>query len=339
MDESEQAVAGVQVVIFQAGVVVEVEGNPAVTEADGTFRIDRIPVGETTVVAFFGEFEVLRVTTNVVAIVTIDLEIMPTPEIQLSPSSLVFGDVEVGADRILPVTLRNTGVADLTVDHLEVNDPAGGPFSLGESPTLPVIIAPGSSVVVDVVYRPLLVGSTLSTLRVSSDASNLSEASVALIGNAVPQPVPQVEVSPLSLSLGDVALGEERTRSVRIGNTGTAELSITGLEITSAAGGAFALSNPPSLPVSVTPGAEVTVRIRYQPLIVGSVTGALRVFSNAAAMSAVTVALSGAGVPQPVPEIEVSQSAISFGAVQVRASGNSAVPSFIVTRIVPGRGR
>lgn len=325
MDESGQAVAGVQVVIFQDGAEVDVEGNPALTEADGVFRIDRIPVGETTVVAFLGEFEVLRVTTNVVAIVTIDLEIMPTPEIQLSPASLVFGDVEVGSERLLPVTLTNTGVAELTVHDLQVDNVAGEPFILGDSPTLPVVIAPGSSVVVDVVYQPLAVGATLSTLRVSSDASNIPEASIALIGNAVPQPVPQVEVAPLSLSLGEVELGAERTRSLRIRNTGTADLSITSLEITSAADGAFALSNPPSLPVNVTPGAEVTVRVRYRPLIVGSVTGALRVFSNAEATPAVTVALSGTGVPQPVPEMEVSRSSISFGAVQVPAPGASAV--------------
>ena len=325
MDESGQAVAGVQVVIFQAEVEVDVEGNPAITGADGAFRIDRIPVGETTVVAFLGEFEVLRVTTNVVAIVTIDLEIMPTPEIQLSPSSLVFGDVEVGSERLLPVTLTNTGVAELTVHDLQVDNVSGEPFALGNRLTLPVVIAPGSSVVVDVMYQPQTVGATLSTLRVSSDASNIPEASVALIGNAVPQPVPQVEVDPLSLSLGEVERGAERTRSLRIRNTGTAELSITSLEITAAAGGAFALSNPPSLPVNVTPGAEVTVRIRYQPLIVGSVTGALRVFSNAEAMPSVTVPLSGTGVPQPVPEIEVSRSSIAFGAVQVQAPGNSAV--------------
>jgi len=325
MDASGQAVAGVQVVIFQAGAEVDVEGNPAITEADGAFRIDRIPVGETTVVAFLGEFEVLRVTTNVVAIVTIDLEIMPTPEIQLSPSSLVFGDVEVGSERLLPVTLTNTGVAELTVHDLQVDNVAGEPFVLGDSPTLPVVIAPRSSVGVDVVYQPLAVGATLSTLRVSSDASNIPEASVALIGNAVPQPVPQVEVDPLSLSLGEVELGAERTRSLRLRNTGTADLSITHLEITSAAGGAFALSNPSSLPVNVTPGAEVTVHVRYRPLIVGSVTGALRVFSNAEAMPAVTVALSGTGVPQPVPEIEVSRSSISFGAVQVQAPGDSAM--------------
>ncbi|HEY7710282.1 MAG TPA: choice-of-anchor D domain-containing protein, partial [Candidatus Entotheonella sp.] len=248
-----------------------------------------------------------------------------TPEIQLSPSSLVFGDVEVGSERLLPVTLTNTGVAELTVHDLQVDNVAGEPFVLDDTPTLPVMIAPRSSVEVDVAYRPLAAGATLSTLRVSSDASNIPEASVALIGNAVPQPVPQVEVDPLSLSLGEVELGAERTRSLRIRNTGTADLSITSLEITSASGGAFALNNPPTLPVSMTPGAEVTVGVQYRPLIVGSVTGALRVHSNAEATPAVTVALSGTGVTQPVPEIEVSRSSISFGAVQVQAPGASAV--------------
>jgi hypothetical protein len=325
MDESGQAVAGVQVVIVQAGVAVDVEGNPAVTEADGTFRIDNIPVGDTTVVALFGEFEVLRVTTHVVAIVTIDLEIMPTPEIQVSPSSLVFGDVEVGSNRILSVALTNTGVADLTVDDLRVDGPADGPFILGDAPTLPVVIAPGSSVEVEVMYQALAVGASLSTLRVSSDAFTTPEVSVALIGNAVPQPVPQIEVSPLSLSWGEVEVEADRRRSIRIRNTGTAELSITGLEITSAAAGVFALSNAPSVPFDVTPGAEVTVPIRYRPLVVGSVTGALRILSNAEAMPQVTVALSGTGVPVPVPEIEVSRSSISFGAVQVGGPGGSAV--------------
>ncbi|MDH3601313.1 MAG: Ig-like domain-containing protein, partial [Candidatus Tectomicrobia bacterium] len=208
MNESGQAVAGVQVVIFQFGAEVAVVGNPALTDADGGFRIDDIPVGETTVVAFLGELEVLRVTTNVVAIVTIDLEIMPTPEIQVSPSSLVFGDVEVGSDRILTVTLTNTGEADLIVDTLQVDNLAGSPFTWSGSFTLPVMISRRSSEVVDVVYTPAE-GPVVGTLWVHSNAVNGAELPIPLSGTGVALPMPQLTVTPGSFTLSTVGATQQ----------------------------------------------------------------------------------------------------------------------------------
>src|SRR5262249_2229913 len=104
---------------------------------------------------------------------------VPTPLIEVDTFSLTFGEVQVRTDQDgtgrNSVTRRNVGTATLTLSALE-SKPAE--FTLGPV-TVPMPIAPGAEVTLEVRYRPRNIGTSTGTLRIRSDAANTREAIVA----------------------------------------------------------------------------------------------------------------------------------------------------------------
>ena len=317
-DEDAHPLAGVQVLVTQQDVRVDVEGNPAITDANGFFRIAKLPIGETTVTGSLGDSEVAKITTNVVAIVTVNLQLKPTPEIKITPSTLTFGEVQVGKARARLVTVSNSGTKDLTITALTVENADSPAFSLGQDTTKPFNIAPGASTTMSIVYRPPNVGPAVGTLRVASDALNALEGTVALSGRGVPSPTPLIEVAPPSLTFGEVQVQTGQavtvTKSVTIRNVGTATLTLSALTIEPAE---FTLSQALTVPMTIAPEAAVTVEVRYRPRNIGTVTGTLHITSDAANTREAIAVLSGEGVAASVPQISVTPSLLDFGAVAV----------------------
>ncbi|WP_143308264.1 choice-of-anchor D domain-containing protein, partial [Candidatus Entotheonella palauensis] len=324
-------VRDVRVVVSQEGVEVAVPDNPAITDIDGRFRIRGIPVGETTVRAFLDEFEVLRVTTNVVAVVTVTLEIAPTPELEAVPPDLVFSDVELGAARVLTVRLINRGLADLTINGLVIEGEGASAFRFGRRPVLPVVVSAGSEVTVDIRYEPPEVTSDLATLRVESDANNAPVLALPLIGTGVERPVPQIELSRTRIAFGEVQLHAFRTQSIVVSNSGTSPLTIRVITIAADSGPGFSLEQVPALPAVLPPDGELALRVRFQPPRIGVVRGIVRIQSDADEMPSRTVTLSGIGVEVPVPEITANPSVLEFGEAQINVPGEELL---LVTRTV-----
>ena len=104
----------------------------------------------------------------------------------------------------LTVTIRNPGVADLTVTALTVTSSEGTSFTLGRAPTVPFVVLPQASAEVEIVYQPTTVGPSRGTLQISSNAANTPEVTVALEGTAVAPPAPEIIVSPPTLTFGEV---------------------------------------------------------------------------------------------------------------------------------------
>jgi hypothetical protein len=75
-----------------------------------------------------------------------------TPGITINPPALDFGAVEVSVERSLEITLSSSGAADLEI--LEVRPPLGGTFSLGKTDCPGRALAPGSTCIVEVIFRP-----------------------------------------------------------------------------------------------------------------------------------------------------------------------------------------
>ncbi|WP_089717933.1 choice-of-anchor D domain-containing protein [Candidatus Entotheonella palauensis] len=324
-------VSDVQVVVSQDGVEVAVPDNPAITDVDGRFRIREIPVGETTVRAFLDEFEVLRVTTNVVAVVTITLEIAPIPQLEALPSALVFNEVELGSSRVLAVRLINRGLADLIIDGLAIEGENASAFRFRRRPVLPVGISAGSEVTVDIEYEPAEAASDLAVLRVESNASNAPVLELPLIGTGVERPVPQIELSRTQIDFGEVQLNATQTQEMVVSNSGTAPLTLRSVTLAVDPGSGFRLEQLPALPAVLPPDGELALRVGFQPTRLGVLRGVVRIQSDADDMPNRTVALSGIGVEVPVPEITAEPSVLEFGEAQINVPGEELL---LVTRTV-----
>jgi hypothetical protein len=115
----------------------------------------------------------------------------------------------MGSSQSRIVTVSNEGTADLTVLDLVVT---GGDFTLGQAPSLPVVIVPNASVPVEVVYQPTVAGVATGTLDIQSDVANTPLVTVDLSGTGQAAPVAQIDVQPTVLAFGEVQMGSSQSQ-------------------------------------------------------------------------------------------------------------------------------
>jgi hypothetical protein len=110
----------------------------------------------------------------------------PTPDIDVSPASVAFGSVTVGASADRTVTVSNAGTAMLTVSGLVTTDAA---FAVVSPPT-PFSVAPSGSQAVVVRFTPPAAGPFAGDLQVTSNDPDEGVTTVPLSGTGVtPSPV------------------------------------------------------------------------------------------------------------------------------------------------------
>lgn len=94
-----------------------------------------------------------------------------------SPTSLNFGNVEVGNKQTLSETLTNTSSSSISISQVSLSGPA---FKLSGA-TAPLTLNAGQSVTVSVTFAPTAAGNASGTITVGSNASN-STVTITLSG-------------------------------------------------------------------------------------------------------------------------------------------------------------
>ncbi len=222
-------------------------------------------------------------------------------QLSISPSSVAFGDVEVGTASTQTVTFSNAGTSSLTVSQAAVS--GAGFTTTGQ--TFPLTLSAGQTSSLNVQFAPTVTGSTGGSVSLVSNASN-SPSSATLNGNGVRH---QLSITPSTVSFGNVMVGTANAQTVTLTNSGTANLNISQGSVT---GAGFAMSGL-TFPFSLAPGQSSTFNAQFAPTAPGSASGSVSVASNAT-NSPATIVLSGAGVQ---PQISVVPASVSFGNVTV----------------------
>jgi hypothetical protein len=219
--------------------------------------------------------------------------------IAVEPTSLDFGSVTVGQTRELPITVRNTGNAMLSMSAITASN-----ARFSATPAGAFDLAPGATREVTVRFSPTAAGAQLGTLTV---ASNGGTATVSLAGTGTAAPTAVLAVDPRSLDFGSVTVGQTRELPITVRNSGNATLSINAIGrsnplFTATPGGAFDLA----------PGASREVSVRFSPTAAGAQTGTLTIVSNAGSAN---VALIGTGAAAPAAVMLLDPTSLDFGAV------------------------
>jgi Cep192 domain 4/HYDIN/CFA65/VesB-like, Ig-like domain len=233
-----------------------------------------------------------------------------SPALTLSAPSLNFGDVQMGANAVLQLTLTSSGTAPVTISSATI---AGQQFQVtsvaypaGVS-GWPATLNPGEQVVLSITFAPDAVNSFTGDLALASDASG-GTANVPLSGNGVAVPAPNLTLSATSINFGQAQIGTKVTRSLTLTSSGNAPLDINTITI---AGAPFSIGTL-SLPATLQPGQQLTVNVTYEPTTVEADAGTLTVASNDPSGPA-TVSLGGNGTAVPTPQLTVSPTAVNFG--------------------------
>jgi Abnormal spindle-like microcephaly-assoc'd, ASPM-SPD-2-Hydin len=226
-----------------------------------------------------------------------------------NPSSLSFGNVQVGNNQTLAETLTNSGGSGVTITQAAVT---GSGFTVNGL-NLPLTLAPGqSSPSFNVVFAPQSAGAATGILSLTSNASNPA-LNIPLSGTGVTPGT--LTANPSSLGFGNVQVGNNQTLSETVTNVGGSSVTISQDTVT---GTAFSVTglNPP---VILTSGQSMTFSVIFTPSSAGSASGSLAVASNASNPT-LNIPLSGTGTA--AGQLAVTPATLAFGNVVVGTSAN-----------------
>jgi len=241
-----------------------------------------------------------------------------TPQLVCSPANLRFGSVDLSGSETQVVRLINTGSTSVKVSAISES---GSQFSL-PGLSLPMSLAAGQSVALNVVFSPNAAGWIGGKVTFTSTASN---PSLDLVVGGVGVHTEPLTAAPSSVSFGQVAVGTQATRSVKVTNPHSWTETVSGLQ---AAGLGFAVSGP-SLPVKLGAGQSVTLSVSFSPKIAGEIGG--RIFISGPAMA---IPLTGTGSSATSGSLTITPAKLSFGSVMLGETGmQTAVLSAVGTSV------
>ena len=226
-------------------------------------------------------------------------------------TSLSFGNVAVGSNKLQSVTFTNTGTTVINLSQASVT--GAGYTVAGGNSTLS--IPAGQSRTIQVQLAPVSAGVDNGTLSVESDAAN-SPLKVALTGTGTE---PVLAVSPGTIQFGNVKVGQSTTQPVTLTNSGNVDLVLNAAQI---AGAGFGISGL-TLPVTIPAAQNVSFNVKFAPSAPQGTTGSIKFIDNAP-NSTQSVELMGTGTGDNAALVATPGS-ISFGNVTVGSSGSQSV--------------
>ena len=232
-----------------------------------------------------------------------------TASLTMSPSSVVFGNVNVGSSSSKTVTLTNSGTATVNITAATIS-------GSGYTMTLkPMSITAGANATFTATYAPSAAGSTSGSISITSSASASSTA-IPLSGTGMQA---QVAASPSSAAFGTVADGTTDSQQITLTNTGNATLTFSQVTVAGAGFGQTGLST------STTIGAGATARFNatFDPSTADAATGSITLLTNGAPASLV-IGLSGTGQAASL-QLSASPTALPFGNVLDQSSSQKTI--------------
>ncbi len=240
-----------------------------------------------------------------------------TSVLSVSPSSVAFGTVSVGSEVTKTVQLASTGTASVTISGMTFSGSGVSVSGLA----MPMTLAAGKDASLTITYKPSSAGTLAGSVSIASNASDPSEL-IGLSGTATTAPTSTLTATPSSITFGNVVVGTQTTQTIRLANSGTANVTVSGLAPSVAAVSVSGLS----VPITLAPGTSANFTAAFKPTAASSVSGKITVTSNATD-SSMPIALTGTG-EAAVPQLTASPTSVSFGNATV---GSSNVKQVTVT--------
>lgn len=261
------------------GVTAAFAPNPTTTTSTLTLTASASAVTGTSTVTITGVSGSLTHTTTLQLTVTGG----GGPGVTLSPTSLTFGNVVVGATSVgKNVTVTNTGTATLNITNIATS----GDFGQATS-TKPCgsTLAPGKSCKIKVTFTPTQVGARTGTLTITDNATG-SPQTVSLSGTGIAP----VTLTPASKTFPATKVGTTGAPKV-FTLSNKQSVALTG--ISTGTTGDFSISAT-TCSTSLAAKSSCTISVVFSPTQLGTRTGSLQV-NDSAAGSPQTSSLTGTG--------------------------------------------
>ncbi|MBZ5723258.1 MAG: choice-of-anchor D domain-containing protein [Acidobacteriia bacterium] len=217
--------------------------------------------------------------------------------LQANPTSVSFGNVQVGSSQSQTETLTNISTASLTVYTATTS---GTGFS-ASGLTAPLTLTPGQSYTFTLTFVPVSSGSASGSIVFSSQSGKAS-LTVPLAGTGTG--AGQLTVSPATLNFGNVTVGSSASLGGAITASG-ANVTVTSASNTNSE----FLPTGLSFPFTLAAGQSASFTVAFTPQASGTASGTLSFASNAT--NSPTETSTGTGVAPPQHSVALSWSETS----------------------------
>lgn len=224
------------------------------------------------------------------------------PVIELSQSSISFGNVIKGQTAKVQLVIYNRGEENLYVNM----DSPSAPFGIDWKEAT---IGSGQSKTLTVSFNPTEVRDYGTLLQIKSNAENGTQR-VQLTGSGQEDPgaafFPVLSVSSENLNFGDVIIGESSVQNITISNVGKKVLRISSISCPSGFKSDWTSA-------SINAGSSKTLKVTFTPTSNKSYSGSLQINSDSSTGSTKTISLTGNGLPKQSPIMTLSETSLKFG--------------------------
>lgn len=186
--------------------------------------------------------------------------------VEVRNPALDYGNVQLDTIEIRELVVHNPTSVDSPL-RLEITGTDADQFSSSVT-SQNVVLQPGWDWAIPVAFKPKRLGSAVAEVRVAV-CEGCEPAIVALTGTGVAS---ELEISPVRVDFGRVAVGATAEERIVVRNQGTTPMSYTGASAISDSGGVFRVVSAPVPPGNVLrPGDAAEIRVAFTPVEVGQV--------------------------------------------------------------------
>ena len=228
------------------------------------------------------------------------------------PTSLAFPSTLIGvASSPQTLGVLNIGNQPLNFTGLAISPNFGQQVAGGTNCSSSTILAPGGSCAVALSFVPSMSGNLSGALTFTNN--NLKDASatqsLSLSGTGLVGAVPQLSFSSLGLTFAAQAVGSTSgAQSLILGNTGTAVLNISSIQLGGANASDFALAGGTTCQGTLAPKTTCSISLVFSPTAAGFRTASVILVDNLV-NSPQTVTITGTG---GAPQIKFSSNTFVF---------------------------
>ncbi len=235
---------------------------------------------------------ILRLRTTAIATGSADLInaqvdalLNKTPVISLFPNELYFGrTLEVGQSKTVEFKIENTGAGPLEITGYSA------PEGIAMEPST-LTIAPGESKTVQITLTPTQAGTLSGKITLQHGEQSVGTLEIPFLDLTIEAPqLPVISLVQENLSLGEIEVGKDVTKTFTITNTGSGPLTITDIQ-SNIAGIAFSETQ-----LTVPPGQSQDITVTFSPPAEGPITGTIDVFSDDPEKASISLSITGSAI-------------------------------------------
>ncbi len=211
---------------------------------------------------------VVTITTNGSTTRTVTLfgtGTVPPIDIDVQPTSVAFGDVRRNtASTPATISVRNLGGSPLSISSVTVS-PAT--FAITSGPVGGTTVSAGGMQPYAVTCNPTAVGGITGMVRVNSNDPTTPVVNVPVSCNGIDS---NLDISPSPSAITTTRVGEPRTHTITLTNSGTASMTIQSVALT---GTDLTMVTTPPAGTILAAGASTMAQVRFGATASGDVSG------------------------------------------------------------------